>query len=138
MTPPMPSDRPLTPPAEPTLALSVQQPWAWLIVNGFKDIENRDWPTKVRGPVLIHAGKKLDEDALYQLYDDHRDIPIPLLDAFQRGGIVGRVEIVDCVTRSDSEWFTGKFGFVLRNAKPLPFRPVRGMLGFFRPETAHV
>lgn len=37
-------------------ALSIRQPYAWLIVNGFKDIENRDWPTKFRGRVLIHAG----------------------------------------------------------------------------------
>jgi hypothetical protein len=26
--------------------LVVRQPWAWLIVNGFKDIENRSWKTK--------------------------------------------------------------------------------------------
>ncbi|WP_245839042.1 ASCH domain-containing protein [Yersinia kristensenii] len=36
-------------------ALSIRQPWAWLIVNGYKDIENRTWNTKCRGPVLIHA-----------------------------------------------------------------------------------
>jgi hypothetical protein len=38
-------------------ALSIRQPWAWLIVNGYKDIENRSWATKFRGPVLIHAAK---------------------------------------------------------------------------------
>ena len=38
-------------------ALSIRQPWAWLIVNGHKDIENRSWPTRFRGPVLIHAAK---------------------------------------------------------------------------------
>lgn len=26
-------------------ALSIRQPWAWLVVQGYKDIENRDWPT---------------------------------------------------------------------------------------------
>ena len=31
-------------------ALSVKQPWAWAIFHG-KDVENRDWPTNVRGPV---------------------------------------------------------------------------------------
>ncbi|MEI3544750.1 MAG: ASCH domain-containing protein [Alphaproteobacteria bacterium] len=41
--------------------LSIRQPWAWLIVNGYKDIENRTWPTHFRGKVLIHAGKKWDE-----------------------------------------------------------------------------
>ncbi len=33
-------------------ALSVRQPWAWLIVNGCKDIENRDWSTKLRGSLV--------------------------------------------------------------------------------------
>ena len=49
-----------------------------------------------------------------------------------RGGIVGAVDIVDCVTESDSDWFSGPYGYVLRDPKPLPFRPVRGQLGFFR------
>jgi hypothetical protein len=26
-------------------ALSLMQPWAWLMVNGHKDIENRNWAT---------------------------------------------------------------------------------------------
>ncbi|WP_229215634.1 ASCH domain-containing protein [Duganella sp. CY15W] len=38
-------------------ALSIRQPWAWLIVNGYKDIENRSWSTNVRGKVLVHASK---------------------------------------------------------------------------------
>mgnify|MGYP003823114459 CR=1 FL=1 len=25
------------------IAVSVQQPWAWFIVNGFKKVENRIW-----------------------------------------------------------------------------------------------
>ena len=41
-------------------AISIRQPWAWLIVHGYKDVENRTWATKHRGPILIHAGKTLD------------------------------------------------------------------------------
>ncbi|WP_206002040.1 ASCH domain-containing protein [Paraburkholderia aromaticivorans] len=40
-------------------ALSIRQPWAWLIVKGHKDIENRTWSTRFRGRVLIHAGARL-------------------------------------------------------------------------------
>lgn len=43
-------------------AISINQPWAWCIVNGYKPIENRDWATQFRGTVLIHAGKKFKED----------------------------------------------------------------------------
>src|SRR5215472_1457845 len=41
-------------------ALSVRQPWAWLIVNGYKPVENRNWLTKFRGRLLIHAGQRFD------------------------------------------------------------------------------
>lgn len=118
--------------AEPTLALSVQQPWAWLIVNGYKDIENRDWPTKVRGEIAIHAGKKFDAASYRQLRRAHPEIPFPDEDAFAMGGIVGKATIRDCVTASKSQWFAGKFGFVLTHQTPLPFTPLRGQLGFFK------
>jgi hypothetical protein len=39
---------------------------------------------------------------------------------------------VDCVTDSNSRWFFGLWGFVLRDPKPLPFQPRRGALGFWR------
>lgn len=35
--------------------LSVQNPWAYLIAYGVKDIENRGWSTPYRGKILIHA-----------------------------------------------------------------------------------
>jgi hypothetical protein len=38
-------------------ALSIRQPWAWLIVNGQKDIENRCWKTHFRGKIYVHAAK---------------------------------------------------------------------------------
>ncbi len=109
-------------------ALSIQQPWAWLIVAGFKDIENRSWRTSYRGPVLIHAGKKYDGDR-----DDWEWPEIERPVHFDMGGIVGEAEIVDCVTSSPSRWFYGEYGFVIRNARPLSFRPCRGMLSFFTP-----
>ena len=33
----------------------VRQPWAWRIVHGFNDIENRSWKTRSRSPLLIEA-----------------------------------------------------------------------------------
>ncbi|KFC64012.1 hypothetical protein FG93_05522 [Bosea sp. LC85] len=120
-------------------ALSIMQPWAWLIVNGHKAIENRNWRCHYRGPVLIHAGKKVDTWARADLWRGRHPvtgapIALDLPDAFDRGGIVGEAEIVDCVERSDDPWFVGRFGIVLRNARPLPFRPCKGALGFFEPK----
>ena len=114
------------------MALSVRQPWAWLIVNGFKDIENREWLTKFRGPVLIHAGKTYGraEKEEAEIVRERFGIEIP--ETLELGGIVGGVEIVGCVQESDSPWFLAKgYGFLLKNALPLPFRPLAGKLGFF-------
>lgn len=118
--------------------LSIRQPWAWLIVNGGKDIENRKWSTKYRGPVLIHASKGMTraefhaaKDFAFWAYGGCLCTNFPSFDDLERGGIVGLAEIVDCVSQSKSPWFMGDFGFVLRNARLLPFFPMRGMLGFF-------
>lgn len=110
-------------------ALSIRQPWAWLILNAGKDIENRNWSTAFRGRFLIHASKGMTryeyENAPIHIVD------LPDFDELQRGGIVGSVELVDCVSDSDSEWFFGEYGFLLRDPKPLPFIPYKGKLGFF-------
>lgn len=122
----------------PLKALSIQQPWAWLIVNGHKDIENRNWRTNFRGPVAIHAGMKVDGVAQFDLY--HGGHPVTGEDlelrslvptAWETRGIVGVADIVDCVDRSESDWFVGRYGFVIRNARPVPFIPCKGALSFF-------
>lgn len=118
-------------------AISIRQPWAWLIVHGFKTIENRDWSTSYRGPVLIHASKtctrKYHEEVTQSvalMLAEHTP-PIPRYEDLERGGIVGRAEIVDCITADDSLWFVGPHGFLLRDAYPLPFVEWKGKLGFF-------
>lgn len=115
-------------------ALSIQQPWAWLIVNGYKDIENRDWRPrnpglKFRGHVLIHTGKKADPDFNHEWLCEQFGLGVPK--DLPYSGIVGDAVIEGCVTASESPWFFGPYGFVLRNARPLPFLPMKGALGFF-------
>jgi hypothetical protein len=46
-------------------ALSIRRPWAELIINGDKDIENRTWSTTYRGLVYVHAGKVFDPNGAY-------------------------------------------------------------------------
>lgn len=135
----MPPMRVLRNPAGKPIAISVRQPWAWLIVNGLKDLENRTWETRVRGRVLLHAGKgmtlmELHEAILFVGTFDRalarRMIAMPAHE-WVRGAVIGSVEITGCVSASSSPWFVGPFGFTL--ARPLPIEPVkcRGMLGFF-------
>jgi hypothetical protein len=121
-------------------ALSIRQPWAFSIVHGGKDIENRSWPTRFRGPVLIHAAKGMtyDEYDAWKLTIDAFDLAGPWLEGktladLNRGGIIGYAEIVDCVEKHPSPWFFGEYGFVLANVKPLEFVACKGALGFFDP-----
>ena len=114
-------------------ALSIRQPWAELIVAGLKDIENRTWRTDYRGPVLIHAGTKIEpiDAALRELVKRISGFDLPDAANLPRGGIVGQAEIVDVVRSSPSRWFSGPYGFVLANARRLPFRPMPGQPGIF-------
>jgi hypothetical protein len=115
-------------------ALSIRQPWAWLVIYAGKDIENRDWATRVRGRVLVHAAKGMTRDEyaeVREFCDQSAAAIVPDFDALQRGGIIGSVEILNCVEHSRSRWFFGRYGFVLANPKPLAFVPFKGSLGFF-------
>jgi len=123
--------KPITQPGEVTKALSARQPWAWLIVNGYKDVENRTWRTHFRGPVLIHAGLKADPAGYLWVQQNFPDIPLPSFPALERGGVVGQATVVNCVSHHPSPWFSGPLGFVLEKAKPLPFQKGPGRLGLF-------
>ena len=123
-------------------ALSIRQPWAWLIVNGHKNIENRNWRTTLREKIYIHASKGMtqkeyDNCASFTSNID-KSIQIPAPKHLLMGGIIGEAEIIDCVTTDpwfpDSPWFTGQYGFVLANCQSLPFQSCRGALKFFSPD----
>ncbi len=113
-------------------AISIRQPWAWAILYAGKDIENRSWRTRYRGPVLIHAARGMtlkDYESAACFIAERTGLLAPR--DLHRGGIVGMAELVDCVNRSESPWFFGPWGFVLHDARPLPFAPWRGELGLF-------
>lgn len=122
----------------PTLALSVRQPWAWAIIHGGKDIENRSWRHSnpglhFRGRVCIHASKGMTRDE----YEDasetiaHIHGSCPAAADLLRGGIIGVVDIVEIVRESDSRWWAGPRGLVLANPVATDFVASAGALGFF-------
>ncbi|MGC8888337.1 MAG: ASCH domain-containing protein [Verrucomicrobiia bacterium] len=115
-------------------AITILQPWAWVILYGNKDIENRVWKTEYRGKVLLHAGKNFPLDYYYYcsgyLIQEHK-ILLPPYDKIPLGAIVGIADLVDCVKKSDSIWFEGPYGFVLRNVKPLEPIPCKGALNIW-------
>ena len=93
-------------------AISIKQPWAYLIAAGIKDIENRTWkcPGKYIGErVLIHASKTQYETPMYLLTDEQYDSikqekRIEINNSLEYGCIIGSIEIVDCVINHSSIW----------------------------------
>ncbi|MCX5999708.1 MAG: ASCH domain-containing protein [Chloroflexi bacterium] len=120
-------------------ALSTKQPWAWLVVHGYKDVENREWSTRQRGRVLVHSCvsredmtkdvkawilERLDPEEAVTFLAAHESLPF--------GALVGEVDIMACVSASRSRWFSGPWGFLLAN--PVAYEeaiPCKGQRHFF-------
>ena len=112
----------------------IRQPWAWLIVHGYKDIENRSWATRYRVTLLIQASAgRPTKNKMRELSLFARKRGVELPEEFERGGIVGMVELEDCITNSRSKWFEGPVGWVLSKPKRIKFIPLKGQLGLFDP-----
>lgn len=128
------------------LALSIRQPWAWLIVNGIKTVENRTWNTDRRGHFMVHVSKTVDmrddyELAIQQLEAARSLIKLPPLVDLPRGGLIGTAELVGVrykhptspVDPTDPFALPGCYGFQLRGAHDFGgiCIPCKGQLGFF-------
>ncbi len=128
--------------------LSVRQPYADWLVNpdrflqgGIipKTIENREWSTSYRGPLLIHASTKFEVDA-FEYWQSCcpslgnavlRDVASPCKQDYRLGSLIGIADLVDVVSESDDPWFVGTYGFVLAHARPIAPIPYRGQLRLF-------
>jgi hypothetical protein len=114
--------------------LTLRQPWAWAVVHGGKDVENRGWRTQYRGALLIHAGSAFEAEECETVCRLATQQPPPARD-FVHGAIIGVVELVDCLQNSDSLWAApGQWHWRLRG--PRPFDPAvtcPGKLGLWRP-----
>lgn len=120
-------------------ALSLRQPYAWLVVNGWKLVENRTWKTNHRGPLLIHASQKIDLEAMEDLSSYLRSMgEEPPASLHWTGGIVGMVDLVDCQTGPDrlnhdqlQDYTPGCIAWVLDNAIACELIPYSGKLHLF-------
>lgn len=128
--------------------ITIKQPWADLIVNGIKDVENRTWQTTFRGRVLIHASMKSDISGnvgVRQLLSEHQRADLMKRNELVRylchkwvdGAIIGSVEIYDVQTNVRSMWAEqGTYNWLLRNpvAFENPLCGIKGKLGIWEIE----
>lgn len=68
--------------------LTIKQPYASLIANGYKTYEFRSWKTKYRGELYIHAGNSIDKKRMDMVKDYKINYP--------NGYIIAKVNLVDC------------------------------------------
>lgn len=112
-------------------ALSVQQPWATLLVEGEKTIEVRSRPTTHRGHLLICASK-----APHNIFWNDPVDKVPRL--MHAGCIIGIVDLIDCrpMLKKDAKealvpWSADAHSWIM---KPVSFcrpDPIVGRLGLF-------
>ena len=77
-------------------AISYHQPYAWMLANGYLDIDDRTWATAYRGVLAIHASKAFS--AHYYDYVRHAlGIDIPDQAELGYGVMLGQARLVSIV-----------------------------------------
>jgi hypothetical protein len=140
-------------------ALTLTQPWATLLAIGANVIETRDWPTKYRGPLAIHAAKGFPRDARalcrtqpfrgalaaagYASADELPCGAVVALASLESLLVCGPTTSREIRARSKrgelpaheaefGDFSDGRYGFVLGDVRRVePPVPARGMLGFW-------
>lgn len=69
--------------------LTIKEPWASLIISGYKEYEFRSWKTNYRGKILIHSGLSLERDNALKFKDYNLN--------YGRGEIIGEAILTDCI-----------------------------------------
>lgn len=85
--------------------LTVKQPWATLIAEGYKQYEFRSWRTTYRGDIYIHAGKGIDKNYIEKLKELNLNYPT--------SQILAKVTITDCIELNE------KIGNIIYEENPL-------------------
>lgn len=120
-----------------------RQPWAWAIIHGGKDIENRTVDAVAKGGmeprrIAILASKGLtraEYESAAWFMRANLGIDCPPAARLLRGGIIGAVTVTEIVCESASPWFCKQRrgrGLVLDEPSECAFVPADGQLGYFR------
>lgn len=115
--------------------ITVKNPWAAAIMLGLKDVENRTFKVRYKGPLLIHASRSFDRNAAtHPRLGRHFHNSYVTDLAEQRGVILGFVELKDCQRIEDVqlEWAEGPVCWLLGRSMIFPEPiPYRGALGLY-------
>jgi len=106
-------------------ALTLRPVWAWAVIFGGKNVENRAWKTDYRGPLIIHAGSSHGPTAEDDVREVERCACVTMPDEIEVGAAIGMVELVACMRDGphgtcESPWaLPGLYHWVLRNPRTI-------------------
>lgn len=95
--------------------ITLHQPWASLVALGVKTIETRSWPTKHRGPLAIHAGKRRPKQIWCDADEGTPELVFPLFDSYEQTPCWEWMENVHDYTQQGYRWI-GPLGAVVATA----------------------
>ena len=100
--------------------LTIKEPWASLIINGYKEYEFRSFKTNYRGKILIHAGLTLEKNNAIKFNNYNLD--------YGHGEIIGEAYITDCILVDDE--FENKLEHVIKYNKRISCKGKLGLWNF--------
>ncbi|MFD9223769.1 hypothetical protein ACFWDI_28150 [Streptomyces sp. NPDC060064] len=141
--------------------LTIKQPWAFAIAEGFKTVENRSRRTNYRGTLLIHAGQVFDKSVSITRYsresavrldqlggrsnfwDARAYLPSRVLKpphaSLALSGVIATARLAGCHEAADgccSPWgFADQWHWELADVRPLKQAVAKaGALGLWKPD----
>lgn len=133
-------------------AITVLQPWAWLLAIGKKRCETRSWKTNYRGEILIHAGKRDMTDVMRQTIFEagHMEQAGVFDTKIITGAVIGKTTLVNCVPIDEAiaalvkaqhpdesafgDFTPGRYAWVMEGAElfdqPVPAAGKQGLWNF--------
>ena len=123
-------------------ALTIREPFASLVTYNLKCYETRSWPTKYRGPILIHAGLakvNLKDERLKKLTNSLPKSNNPghiLCQATLKDCILMTSDFIDKVKQNEKEYLAGhyevgRYAWLLTDIKLIEPISYKGALGLW-------
>lgn len=118
--------------------LTLQEPYAWLVSQGIKDVENRKWHSNFRGRVFIHSAKTFSPNysSVEHWTGTHMGVVLPERDELAKtmGRIVAVAEFDQMVFDHQSPWkLENHWAWPIKWCHPInASEPQRGMPGMWR------
>lgn len=122
-------------------ALSIKQPWAWMIASGLKTIETRTWDVSYRGELLIVSSKGKMTKEKQEAFDGCLWPTTPEI-LYGKALAIARLDVCRPMTEADQDSaccsiYLHAVSWVLKDVRPITPFDVHGRLGIYTVAVLH-